>query len=272
MKGAGPRLAVLGDPLKLTLSPRLHRAGLAALGMPGDSEAIRTGVDQLGSRLRSLAEAGCRGANLTHPLKEAALAHLKRVGRGAQLTRSVNTVGLDPEGWWGESTDGPGFVDLLDSLGRAVRGLRVVLLGAGGAARSLAWSLLEAGAGTVVAFARNPDAARPAWSGFGPIEMIEWSKRTDGPPISGADLIVNCTPLAAEDLATDWGKLRREVLVIDLVYGLERTAWVEAARARGLEAHDGLGLLVHQARRSLELWFGKPVPLETLSAAVGWPR
>src|SRR5436309_15622630 len=112
------RLAVLGDPLEYTLSPELHRAGLEALGCSGESCAIRTPPDLLGQRLRELARNDYRGVNLTSPLKEAALTHLSRLSEPAHRARSVNTVGFDREGWWGETTDGSGFVELLGSLGR----------------------------------------------------------------------------------------------------------------------------------------------------------
>ena len=92
---------------------------------------------------------GWRGVNLTHPLKEEALAWLATVAPGARRARSVNTVTFEPGGAAGESTDGPGFVDLLRALGRDPAGARVVLLGAGGAARSIALALLDAGAASV---------------------------------------------------------------------------------------------------------------------------
>ena len=101
MSSAGPRLAVLGHPLKFTCSPQLHRAGLEALGLVGDSHAVPTTSEELGSRLHALAAAGCQGANLTQPLKQAVIGHLSRLGPRARRARSVNTVGLEPGGWWG---------------------------------------------------------------------------------------------------------------------------------------------------------------------------
>ena len=148
----------------------------------------------------------------------------------------------------------------------------MVLLGAGGAARSLAGSLLEAECGPLTAFARDPDRASPAWSELGAGMLRSWADRSSGPELGEADAIVNCTPLSAAELATDWGRARSEALVVDLIYGPGLTAWVLEARATGREAHDGLGLLVHQARRSLELWFGRALPVKPLASAVGWPR
>jgi shikimate dehydrogenase len=262
-------LAVLGDPLKFTLSPVLHRAGLAALGLPGDSEALRTPPEELGERLASLAARGLRGVNLTAPLKEAALPHLQRVSEDARRARSVNTIGFEPNGWWGESTDGPGLIDLLDSLGREVSRTRAVLLGAGGAARSLALALCAAGAEHVAATSRRPDDVHAAWREMPQVELLQWRSAEEDARLARATLVINATPLADP---TPLERIDQSALLMDLVYGPEVTPWVLAARGLGREAYDGLGLLVFQARRSLALWYALPMPVGPLARAVGWPR
>lgn len=261
-------LAVLGDPLRYTQSPALHRAGLAALGLEGDSEALRTTPEELPRRLEDLATRGFRGVNLTSPLKEAVLPHLDRVSETARAARSVNTVGFEPDGWWGDTTDGPGLVDLLGALGRDVTRERVLLLGAGGAARSLALALVAAQ--RVAASARRPDRAAAAWSGIPGAALVGWRSREESECLEGATLVIHATPLADEPLPLD--RVPPRALILDLNYGPESTAWVQAARARGSEAYDGLALLVFQARRSLALWFARPVPVDPLARAVGWPR
>jgi shikimate dehydrogenase len=262
-------LAVLGDPLKFTLSPVLHRAGLAALGLPGDSQALRTSPEDLGERLAALAARGLRGVNLTAPLKEAALSHVQRVSEDARRARSVNTIGFEAGGWWGDTTDGPGLIDLLGSLGRDLTRTRVVLLGAGGAARSLGLALCAAGVETVAASSRRPDDVYAAWGEMPEVELVEWRSAEEAARLARATLVINATPLADP---TPLERIDRSALLIDLVYGPEITPWVLAARALGREAYDGLGLLVFQARRSLALWYARPVPLEPLARAVGWPR
>ena len=149
------RLAVLGDPLAYTRSPILHRAGLEFLGRAGTSEALRTPPTVLGERLDALSAAGYRGVNLTHPLKYAVFAHLGRITDRAREARSVNTVVMGAETRLGDTTDGEGFLDWLRVLGREPARERVMLLGAGGAARSLALALSGAGARVSVA-ARRP--------------------------------------------------------------------------------------------------------------------
>jgi shikimate dehydrogenase len=263
----GIALAVLGDPLAYTRSPALHRAGLDFVGLAGSSAALRTSIDALPRRLDELAAHGYAGANLTTPLKRAALARLDRIAEPARRARSVNTIGFAADGRWGETTDGPGFLDLLGAFGRDPARERVWILGGGGAARSVAWALCASGA-SVSAFVRSPDAVREHWEDIEGARLAPWGQAI----ATGEDeptLVVNATPLG-EPLAVD--HLPRRALVVDLRYGREITPWIRAARAAGLEAHDGLGLLVFQARRSLSLWLSRPVSVDPLARAVGWSR
>ena len=263
----GIALAVLGDPLAYTCSPALHRAGLSALGLAGSSAALRTTADALGDRLRELATHGFRGVNLTNPLKERALAHLDRASEASRTARSVNTVGFAADGWWGDTTDGPGFIDLLATLGRDPSREHVWMLGGGGAARSLALSLREAGAG-VTCSVRRPEEARASWKNIRGVTLIPWPALGDKMD-RDVTLVVNATPL---DAPVALETLPARALIIDLRYGPDVRGWIRAARAAGREAYDGLGLLVFQARRSLALWLSRPVPVDPLARAVGWPR
>lgn len=264
----GIALAVLGEPLAYTCSPALHRAGLSAAGLTGTSAALRTSAASVGERLRELEAHGFRGANLTHPLKEAVLAHLHRVSESSRKARSVNTVGFGDDGWWGDTTDGLGFIDLLATLGRDPSRERVWLLGGGGAARSLALALVEAGA-TVVSYVRRPDDARQSFSEIEGATLRPWSSLGGAHAGERVTMVVNATPLDAP-VALD--QLPSRALIVDLRYGPDVHAWIREARAAGREAYDGLGLLVFQARRSLALWLSRRVPVDPLARAVGWPR
>jgi shikimate dehydrogenase len=266
------RLAVLGDPLAFTLSPTLHRAGLEALGMPGGSEALRVPPSRLGATLARLAADGYRGVNLTHPLKRAVFGHLTETSEAAQRACSVNTVSFGPGLARGDTTDGAGFIALLEDLGVGAAGASVVMFGAGGAARSLGLALLEAGAAGVTAWARRPGEASAPWERIAGAQVVGWDSAEGRAALAGAQVVVNATPLTGPEEPCAIGRIPRGARVVDLVYGPGLTPWVSAARAGGLEAVDGLGLLVFQARRSLELWTGRAVPLAPLASAVGWPR
>lgn len=266
------KLAVLGDPLAFTLSPVLHRAGLVALGLPGGSEALRVPQSRLGATLARLAVDGYRGVNLTHPLKRAVMEHLAGISDAARRARSVNTVSFDPGLTRGDTTDGSGFIALLEHLGFGAAGANVVLLGAGGAARSLGLALHDAGAARVTAWARRPGEASAAWEEIAGAQVVGWDSEAGRDALAGAGLVVNATPQTGPEVPCAVDRIPRGARVVDLVYGPELTPWVRAARAAGLEAADGLGLLLFQARGSLALWTGREVPLGPLAAAVGWPR
>jgi len=262
---------VLGDPLRYTRSPDLHRAGCESLGLACESVAIRTPASGLEAPLGSLAAQGYLGVNLTHPLKADVLRFVPDVADAARRARSVNTVGFAAPGWWGCSTDGPGFLDLLAALGRDPAQERVVMLGAGGSARSLALALEQAGCGSLVVTARNPEKRAGAWADLS-ARGVAWRSDEEADALGSATLVVNCTPLSNPEHIVPLERVARAALLVDLVYEERPTEWVRAARARGRRAIDGLGLLVHQARRSLELWFERDVPLAPLEQAVGWPR
>ena len=266
------QLAVLGDPLKYTRSPDLYRAGCSALGLGCLPYAARTPIADLEQRLHDLATRGFVGCNLTYPLKEHGLDMVARASVGAERARSVNTIAFRDDGWFGESTDGPGFIDLLKEMRYDVTCQRVVLLGAGGASRSLALALEWAGCRDVLVSARKPDDAKFAWGeGLEP-RFLGWRSSEEGDALKDATVVVNCTPLTGAEGPADPAALSRTALVVDLTYQAELTPWVLANRKLGIHAIDGLGLLVHQARRSLSLWLGKEVPVEPLARAVGWPR
>ena len=258
MSGA-VRLAVLGDPLAYTRSPDLHRAGLAAVGLAGESLARRTPIAELGATLAELAAAGFTGVNLTHPLKEAALDHVTRASEPARRARSVNTVGFTADGAWGDSTDGPGLLDSPCGLGRDPARERAVLLGAGGAARSLALALASAGAAASTVSARNPERAGGAWAAVPGARRVAWRSADERQALGSATLVINATPLGGAEHPAPLAAIAASALILDLVYGAEVTPWVRAARAEGREACDGLGLLVHQAA-PLELRLKRPVP------------
>jgi shikimate dehydrogenase len=264
------RLGVLGEPLGHTRSPELHRAGLAALGLTGDSEAIPTGVDALKDRLAELRTLGFRGVNLTHPLKTAVLAHLDKVSDVSRRARSVNTVGFDPDGTWGDTTDGLGFLDWVASLGILPAYTRLLLLGAGGAARSIAAAWTASGAGAVVVSTRRVENASRDWFALPDIRFVTWRGGAERAALLRADVVVNATPLSGAELPLDPATIPSSTLVLDLGYGEQPSPWIEAVRARGGRAHDGLGMLVCQARHSLVRWFGAPVPLQPLARAAGW--
>jgi shikimate dehydrogenase len=190
------------------------------------------------------------------------------VSPGAAALRSVNTVTLAPCGTaTGDSTDGAGFLRSLADADVDVAGRAVLLLGAGGAARAVAWALGAAGARVVVAARREAAAAETAALAKG--AAIAWDDRA--PAALAADIVVNATSVG---MAGDAGLpipadgLRSDHVVADLVYEPRETPLLTAARDRGAQVVGGLGMLVHQAALQVELWSGQVAPIDAMLAAV----
>lgn len=203
------------------------------------------------------------------PLKAPALACVREATSTARRARSVNTITFRVGGMHGDTTDGAGFMDLLASLGRDPVHARTLLLGAGGSARSLALALGDAGAAGLGVTSRHEPEDEEAWRHA---HWSAWDSSAAQAALAQATVVVNCTPLSGDAPPVPLEGIARGALVVDLNYAEGLPPWVVAARASGLEAFDGLGLLVHQARHSLSRWFGREVPLDALAAAVGWPR
>jgi shikimate dehydrogenase len=222
--------------------------------------------DAVGAAVAGIRALGIAGANVTMPHKAAVLPHLDEVAGEAAAAGSVNTIVRSGDRLIGANTDGAGFLRFLErEAAFAPSGRRVLILGAGGAARSLAVSLTAAGASVRLAARRAPQADQAAkLSGS---SARPWEVRHEA--ASDADLIVNATPLGSDgrECPLDPDRLSEGQLVVDLVYAPPSTPLVARARARGARSYNGLGMLLHQAGLAFELWTGAPAPMEAMSAA-----
>jgi len=261
---------LVGSPVAHSLSPHMHNAAFAARGLNAvylpfevsePDEFLRRMVSP---RTREL-EWPLRGLSVTAPHKSAVRARLDWVEPRARLIGAVNTVVVEGDGLRGYNTDADAAVEPLRGL-LELRGARVALLGAGGAARALLWGLREAGA-RVTVFARDAGRARVAAEEFG----------ADAAPLAGAsfagrDLVVNTTPLGTRghrepETAATSAQLRGARLAYDLVYNPAETRFLREARAAGCETLGGLPMLVAQAAEQFKLWTGIEAPRDVMRAA-----
>jgi shikimate dehydrogenase len=264
-------VGVIGHPVRHSLSPVLHNAAFAALGLDWVSVAFPVAPGMLDAALSGARALGLRGLSVTMPFKEAAAAAVDRTSPTAQRLGAVNCVVVEPEGLVGHNTDGEGFVAALRrGAGFEPSGRRCLVVGAGGAARAVVLALAHAGASQVIVVGRAPARAADAASLAGDVGRT-------GTPLdaSDADLVVNATPAGmagtavAEELPpVDPGLLGRGQLAVDLVYAPRPTRWLELAAGQGAATLDGLGMLVHQAALQIELWSGRPAPVEAMWHAV----
>ncbi|MCJ2012133.1 shikimate dehydrogenase [Methylobacterium sp. J-076] len=255
------RAFVVGHPIAHSRSPLIHGHWLAAHGIAGSYERIDVAPEDFSDFLRGLRGSGLAGGNVTIPHKEAAFALADTLTPRAERIGAVNTLVVGRDGrLHGDNTDAPGFCAHLDqSLGGGwpARGGAVVL-GAGGAARAIVVGLAERGVSRIRVANRTPGRAEAvAALAPGVAEPLDWADLPEA--LAGAGLLVNTTSLGMKGqppLTLDLAPLPAGAAVADIVYAPLETDLLAAARARGLAAVDGLGMLLHQAVPGFEAWFG----------------
>jgi shikimate dehydrogenase len=268
--------AVLGFPVGHSLSPPMHNAAFKDLGLSAVYVPYEVEPGMLKKELEVMAAAGVRGANVTVPLKEEAFAAMDFLDESAELYRAVNTVSFGEEGLAGASTDGVGFLrGFEEAFGRGLRGLKVLVLGAGGAGRSVALACAQAGAASIRIYNRTEARAdtlceelNSQWPDLS-VETVAGGDSLRDASLA-SDAVLQCTSLGLHEGDADIlgaEGFRGGHVVYDLIYS-RKTPILQAARSAGAEAASGLGMLVHQGVKSFEIWTGKTPSAEVMRAAV----
>lgn len=250
---------LFGDPVSHSLSPAMQNAAFAALGLPHRYALLQVKASELPDAVRRLREPGALGANVTIPHKEHVGRYLDAVDEAAERIGAVNTLYKRGGQLRGANTDAGGFADALREAGVVVGGRRVLLLGAGGAAKACVHELLGAGADLSVAN-RTAERARAL-----PGRAVAWPARS----LDGYDAVVNATSLGlhGED-PLDGVAIPGGLAVVDVVGVAEETPLIRRAKASGCVAVDGLLMLLHQGVRAFRLWTGLEAPLAVMRAAL----
>jgi len=263
---------VIGHPITHSLSPAMHTAAFRALRL----DALYAPFDAPPRYLKPMVEAlvlsGVEGLNVTVPHKEAVLPLMDRLDATANAVGAVNTIVVRNRRLIGYNTDGIGFRRALQELGWRRRPQLAIVLGAGGAARAVAWELAQVPGMRLVIGNRTNARAR---------HLARWiaSKRrgvrvASAPiarlPLEAADLLVNATTIgmqAGQKPLVDARRLPAQALVYDLVYN-RRTALLDAARRRGCIASDGLSMLLYQGAEAFRLWLHRAPPVDVMRTAL----
>lgn len=272
---------IFGDPIGHTLSPHMHNAAFESVGLDivflpfhvrsDDGEALKKAVEAV----RAL---NMIGVNVTIPHKEKVIKHLDWVDDDAALMGAVNTIVNRDGRLMGYNTDGTGFLESLAlDTGLFPGGKRALIIGAGGAARSIAYALLKNGAISVVIANRTIERADSLVR-----ELSERFKKPSVEAVALSDVALLSTQLSSADLVVNttslgmMGKGEPEVplasfkgsaVVSDIVYRPLETAFLKKAALAGLKCHTGLGMLVHQGAIAFELWTGEKAPVEVMRVA-----
>jgi shikimate dehydrogenase len=276
---AGPDMrlvGVIGSPIAHSLSPLLHNAAFAALGL-GDtwrSSAFEVAPGAAAEALAAMRQSDISGLSVTMPHKADVADLVDERTEVAQRLGAVNCVASTEGVLLGTNTDGEGFVaSLARSAAFTPAGRRCVVIGAGGAARAVVLALAEAGASRVEVVNRTPERAAAAAALAGSAgSVVALRSPALAKAIEAADLVVNATPVGMADAGpegeTPWmvdpQLLHPDQVAADLVYAPRPTRWLTEAAAAGARGVDGLGMLVHQAAAQLALWTGQTAPVEAM--------
>ncbi|MGA7386111.1 MAG: shikimate dehydrogenase [Methylocella sp.] len=268
-----PKACVIGWPVAHSRSPLIHRFWLEQLKIEGSYELAEVATAGFPGFVRDLARQGFAGANVTLPHKQMAFELCDiRTGTAACL-KVVNTLWIEAGKLCGDNTDAAGFAGALDqdAPGWDIHSGKAVVIGAGGAARAIVYALKLRGTRRIFLINRTQERAEELASDLGaPIEVVDFPDLPGA--LSGANLLVNTTSLGMRGqppLAIDLAPLPPDAIVSDIVYVPLETALITAAKARGLRAVSGLGMLLHQAVPGFERWFGvKPCVTPELRGVV----
>jgi shikimate dehydrogenase len=258
---------IIGWPVEHSLSPAMHNAAFAALGMNWLYAAFPVAPERVADALRGLAAAGCAGLNVTIPHKREALACASSASEAAEAIGAANTLVPDGEGGFrADNTDAAGFLRALDEQAPLeLAGRDVLLIGAGGAARAVAFALRSRGAHLLVA---NRTPARAAELG----RAVPFVREALDIIAGEVALVVNATSLGLDgDVPPPELPLPGSgagPVVADIVYRPGGTPWLAAAAARGARTVDGLGMLLHQGAAAFAQWTGREPPVDAMRAAL----
>ncbi len=262
---------LIGWPAAHSRSPLIHHYWLRQFGIEGGYSIEAIPPEGFAEFVQHLSAHGFVGANVTVPHKERALA-LTTPDARARAVGAANTLWYDGDELRSTNTDIEGFVGNLDASAKGWDGAgEALVLGAGGSSRAVLFGLIERGIKRIHLANRTAERSQALADQFGAaVRPIAWDDINQVLPSSG--LVVNTTSLGMHGqpaLALAVGLLPREAIVADLVYVPLETGLLTAARARGLKTADGLGMLLYQAVRGFELWFGqKPTVTPELRALV----
>jgi len=263
----GGYAAVIGDPVAHSLSPAIHNAAFAALGIDATYDAVTVAKGEVAAVVARMRAERWLGMSVTMPHKEAVVSEVDALTPIAARLGAVNCLFWDGERLVGDNTDGAGVVwALRTQLGVEDFGVTFAVLGAGGAARACIAALGEAGAAEIVVVNRTESRAEAAAA------LAPGVARVGGPDdLPSAAVVVNATPMgmdgaggaASPDFVPGAG-----AVALDLVYHPLRTVWLDRAHDNGARTANGVGMLVGQAAAAFERWTGRPAPTDVMLDAV----
>jgi shikimate dehydrogenase len=264
-------VGILGDPVDHSLSPRMHNAAYAALGLDFAYVPFRATSKTIRDAVRAMRALGIVGFNVTVPFKQDVVKLIDRLDPAAKAIGAVNTIWRDGDTIVGSNTDGLGFVEALRSHGAKIRGARVLVVGAGGSARAVLHALRDGKAADVVLANRTKAKAVRLAREFG-AKAAGLDALNDAALLATRTLVVNCTPVGLKGgdwLAYDANATAKNCVHFDLAYAKSLTPFLQLAAKAKRPVIDGRHMLVQQGAAAFRLFTGKKAPVAVMAAAVG---
>ncbi len=263
---------VLGHPVRQSKSPVMLNSAFQAAGLNAAYAAFDIAPEQLGATMNGIRAMGFGGLNVTIPHKVAVMDYLDEIDPAARIIGAVNTVVNKNGRLIGHNTDGIGYVrSLKQETSMSLQGKRILVLGAGGAARGVVYALLQEQPAVVAIANRTEQKAQElatALTSYGMIEVVPWTACKQ----ASYDLIVNTTSIgmhpAAEEQPANPGDWPAAEVFSDLIYNPLVTRFLQEAKQLGRTIHGGLGMFVYQGAYAFEYWTGVPAPVEQMRSAV----
>lgn len=269
---------LVGWPIRHTLSPAMHNAAFSKVGIDAIYLTFPVRQGYLASAFDGLASMGVSGLNVTVPHKENVMKLLDKVSPTAALIGAVNTVVIDEKGMSGYNTDGAGFIASLKKERLNIKGLSILILGAGGAARAIGVELAKNGAGKVIFLDVAKDKAKRLASHIRNnfsrcnTEGLTFTQAVLKRNIVDAQMLINATPVGlkkSDPLLIRPETLHKDIVAVyDLIYNPAQTRLLATAKKKGIRAFNGLGMLLYQGAASFEIWTNVKAPVDTMKRAL----
>lgn len=272
-------LGIIGHPVEHSLSPVMHNAAIANLGLDYVYIPLPVTPKKLATALKGFAAIGVEGFNATIPHKRAIIPLLTEITPHAQIIGAVNTVWLTEKGWQGTNTDIDGFLAPLNQIKRNWHQITPIILGNGGAARAVVVGCAELGCPEIQVVGRNQDKLahfQQTWTNTkieALLKVHTWDKLSG--LVSATDLLINTTPIGMyphvdqspldEDILA---QIQPHTIAYDLIYTPRPTLFLKQAQQRGAITIDGLEMLVQQGAKALEIWIKEKPPVEVMRIAL----
>jgi len=270
-------LGLLGHPVGHSFSPLIHNAISESLGLNYLYLAHDVSPDKLGHAVKGLSALGYKGVNVTVPHKANVIEHLTEIRKEAKIIGAVNTILFDNNRLIGYNTDCYGFTKMLEENKVVLKDKRVLILGAGGAARAVVAACILSESQSVTICSRQRERSEKYVKEFDEIlsNKIIWEPITYSDidhVCEQVDIVVNCTPLGMhpyeDKTPIDPSVFRKDCVLVDLIYNPARTEFLKLGAKQAMTTINGLGMLIHQALKAYEIWTGKTESSEFVRQAL----